>query len=81
MIAPLITINGMAKKAKPSGGKQNRSPGYVVYARIDPEIGAAFERYMATREPATTARLAVEYALKRVLTEAGLWPPPTTPAS
>jgi hypothetical protein len=76
MAGSALTIDGMAKR-KP----QNRAPAYVLYARIDPKLGEAFERYLAVTKPTPTATSAVELALERLLEAAGLWPPPADPSA
>jgi hypothetical protein len=57
----------------PAGG---RRPAYTLYVRIDPALGAAFERYVEETKPKPTQTSAVELALEKLLTEAGYWPPP-----
>lgn len=77
MTSNVGTIPVMAKKRKPgrpsTGG---RKPGYVVYARINPALGAAFERYVEETRPKPTQTSVIELALERLLAEAGYWPPP-----
>lgn len=70
-----VTMLGMARKSK-AGRPKGRKPTYIVYARVDPKIGEALEAYIAQTEPRPSQTAAVELALKRLLAEAGLWPPP-----
>lgn len=68
------TLLGMPRKAKSGAGKPQRSPAYIVYARISPEIGAAFEDYLSKAEPKPTSKAALELALKEFLGQRGFWP-------
>jgi hypothetical protein len=67
----------MASKRKPgrpsTGG---RKPAYILYVRINPALGAAFDRYVEETRPKPTATSAAELALEKLLAEAGYWPPP-----
>ncbi len=54
--------------------KQGRSPAYTLYARIDPELGAAFEDYINHTKPKPTNTSAVELALEEFLRDKGFWP-------
>jgi hypothetical protein len=75
MASSVLTLNDMGKKKKPQG----RSPAYVVYARIDPAIGAALDRYMESLEAAPSMKASLEAALKHFLKAKGFWPPPAPP--
>lgn len=56
-------------------GKQpNRSPSWTIYARIDPDLQEAVDRYIASQEYPPTIGRVVERALKDLLEKAGLWP-------
>lgn len=83
MAIPGGTIPGMAKRGKP-GRPKGRKPAYVIYVRVDPAIGAALDAYIDQTEPRPSQTAAVELALKRLLTQAGFYPPkppPDEPAS
>ncbi len=71
------TIEVMAKKKPPSAGNsgQGRSPAYTVYARVPPDLGAAFEAYLNSLKPKPKATAAVILALEMLLTSEGFWPP------
>jgi hypothetical protein len=71
-----VKMPDMAKKRKPGRPATGRRPTYLVYARIDPALGAAFDQYLEKTRPKPTTTAAVELALERLLTEAGYWPPP-----
>ena len=77
-MSPVGTIPDMASHKKkrpgppPSGG---RRPAYTLYCRIEPALGAAFDRYLSETRPKPTATSAVELALENLLTAAGYWPP------
>ena len=60
-------------RGRPSQG--GRSAAYIVYARIDTEIGAALDAYVKATEPEPKFRAVIELALKKLLGEAGFWPP------
>jgi hypothetical protein len=74
MASTSCTMPGMTKKnsnQKPRG----RRPAYTVYARISPELGEAFEQFLASRRPKPTLTSAVEMAIEELLKSEGLWPP------
>jgi hypothetical protein len=69
------------KPPKPERGKRGRpktgrTPKYVVYARVEPVIGAALEAFVASQrfEPKVTA--VIEKALTDLLAREGFWPWP-----
>ena len=72
----------MAKKKRPTEvvptvepAKGGRSPAWVVYARVEPELQGPVEAYINSHEyPPALARV-IERALKNLLKEAGFWPP------
>ena len=74
------TIPVMAKKRKPGRPATGRKPTYIVYARVSPALGAAFEQYLERTRPRPSTTSAIELALEKLLTEAGYWPPPPEPA-
>ena len=63
------TIPAMKKKKEPQG----RSPAYMLYARINPALGKAFEELRGRNR--RTIKAEIETILEKHLTEAGLWPP------
>lgn len=70
----------MAKKKPTSAGKAgrppNRSPSWVVYARLDPALQGPVEEYMASFDyPPALARV-IERALTKLLQESGHLPKP-----
>lgn len=69
------TIFDMAKtqkgKGRPSTGRRQTVP---VYARIDPALAKAFNEYVDSLEPKTSASAMVELLIKRLLRELSLWP-------
>jgi hypothetical protein len=74
------TLSGMAKKKRPTPGQtQGRSPAYTLYARIDPDLGEAFEDLLGSIQPRTTTVGLVELILRDYLTRAGKWPRPAPP--
>jgi hypothetical protein len=74
----------MAKKknkepeAVPAATKQkpNRN-GYPIHAWMPPDIGEAFNRYLASLEIEPTATAVVTAAIREFLTKRGFWPPPS----
>jgi len=52
-----------------------RSPAWQVFARIDPELRAACEAYIASQEYPPTMSRVLERALRDLLKRAGFWPP------
>lgn len=68
----------VAKKRQPSDeGKtaENRSPSWVVYARLDPDLQGPVEAYIADQDyPPALARV-IERALRELLAKSGHWPP------
>lgn len=78
MVTACDTIPGMAKHMKGSGGqrpapKGNRKPAYLIYVRINPRLGAAFDELLARTRRTTTAE--IEVILEKALESEGLWPP------
>lgn len=71
-----VTMPDMAKK-KPSkqGDGKGRSPAYVVFARVPPELGAAFEAYLESLRPKPSATAAIVLSLEEFLAQRGFWPP------
>ena len=74
------TILGMGKKkhadpAKPPAKKPNRSPSWVVYCRVDPDLEAQVNKFIALQELKPTLGRIVERALKMYLESKDLWPP------
>ncbi len=66
---------------KQSGRKpQNRSPHFTVYARVDPAIGAAFEKAVARIRPKTSIGGVLEMLMERWLADQPN-PPPDEPPS
>lgn len=83
MTTTAFKIDRMAKRNTggkppdpPSGKKPNRKPAYIIYARVDPVIGEAWEKYLAETEPEPTVTAALELALKRFLRQEGYLPSP-----
>jgi hypothetical protein len=78
------TMPDVARKASKPGSNRKRpkrSPGYIVYARIDPLLGQAWQAYLDTADPSPSVRAAVESAFREYLSRRGLWPftPPASP--
>jgi hypothetical protein len=82
-----VTIADMAKNKGRTGGKgsgegggesrkPNRSPSYTIYARIRPDLGEAFERYLNSLRPKPTQVKALEALLEDALGELGFWTAP-----
>lgn len=67
------TIANMAKK-KPQGKKPNRAPNYPLFIRIPPELGEAFDEYVASLRPTPTMTKVVQMLIENYLSEAGVWP-------
>lgn len=72
------TIAGMAKKKPKGGDKPTRAPNYTVFARISPELGEAFEAYIASLRPRPTATSVLEMFVEEGLAKVGFWPRPVT---
>jgi hypothetical protein len=79
MAGGTATIAGMARKKRPASGSssgQGRSPAYTLFARIHPDLGQAWEQYLASLRPKPTAVSAIEVVLEEFLKAQGFWPPP-----
>ncbi len=63
------------KRGQPDYGRGE--PCYLVFVRIDPEIGAAFERWIASLDPRPSKKAALETLIEWYLAQKGLWPPPS----
>src|SRR5262245_31141660 len=68
------TMAGMATKKKHGNGR-GRKPAYTLFVRISPQLGAAFEGYVAATEPRPSRTSVLELALREYLTRRGVWPP------
>lgn len=66
----------MTKSEKKLGRPPGRKPAVTVFARIDPRLGSALERYVDSVVPKTTATAVVELAISQYLERVGFWPPP-----
>lgn len=83
-----VTVLGVAKSTKPpEEGEGPRKPGrpatgrkptYILYARIQPRLGAAFEAYIEATKPKPSQTAALELALEEFLTSRSFWPPPAS---
>ena len=76
-----VTIPDMGKKKKKKpekGTPQGRTPGYTVFARVPPELGAALEACIKALKPKPTITSAVQDALEEWLKARGFWPPAET---
>lgn len=68
-----VTIPGMAKDKKKLNAPKNRKPAYLIYARIKPSLGAAFDELLKRTRRTITAEL--EVILEKHLSQEGLWSP------
>jgi hypothetical protein len=77
-----IPIMGRKQKPPADGPKkgQGRSPFYQVYVRIRPDLGVAFERYLATLRPRSSNTAVVEVMFEEFLASRGFWSPPADQA-
>lgn len=77
-----VTIRPMGRNKKPPADEpkkgQGRSPFYQVYARIRPDLGEAFERYLASLRPRLKNTAALEFMFEEFLAARGFWSPPAT---
>ena len=64
-----------ADNVKPQVKKPNRSPSWVVYCRVDPDLEAQVDKFIAAQELKPTLGRIVERALKMYLESKHLWPP------
>jgi hypothetical protein len=77
MAGDAATIAGMPRKKRPASGSspgQGRSPAYTLFARIHPDLGQAWEQYLASLRPKPTAVSAIEVVLEEFLKAQGFWP-------
>jgi hypothetical protein len=74
MAAPL-TIEDMAKKKRGRPSTGGRKKKFVVYARIDQNIGDAIERFMADQRVKPKITPLVELAFQEFLEREGYWNP------
>ena len=65
------------KKARPEKARKKKN--YHVQVDISDEVGAAFDRFLATHIPTTKKGAAIEAALLKYLGDLGYWPPPPKP--
>lgn len=80
MVSVGVTMPLMADKRKPGRPKAGgRKPAYVVYARIDPALGGAFDRFVSEARPRTDKTGGIELAIEELLRARGYWPPPAPP--
>ncbi len=74
------TLPVMANNKKKPGRPKGRKPTYALYARIKPALGKAFEAYIESIQPRTSATAVIEMIVEQYLTSVGHWPPPTDPS-
>lgn len=88
MTAAAATMPGMSKKrpnASQEGGKPEkpekpgRRPSVVLFARVDPALGNAFNDHVQSIRPKTTTQAVLELLIEQYLEGLGLWPPPKQP--
>lgn len=65
----------MSKEKSPGRPKRVRK-GYHLNVYVDPLIGEAFEVFLERHEPRTDKTGGAEFALKKMLTDFGYYPPP-----
>jgi hypothetical protein len=78
MVQATVRIPRMGRKKKRDNGDDapGRSTAYTVYARIDPELGAAFEAYVKSLRPQPSNTATIEVFFEECLQARGFWPPP-----
>ena len=64
----------MVSMAKRKNQPQNRTPAFVVYARIDEQLGKVLESHVNGIKPKTSLTAVVELAIEQYLERLGLWP-------
>lgn len=75
-----LTIPLMGKRKigrppkRPIEPGQSRSSAYVIAVRLDPALGAAFDRWVGSMEVEPTMTAAVETALREFLRAKGFYP-------
>ncbi len=74
-----VRIPRMGRKKKRDDGDTTpgRSAAYTVYARIDPQLGAALEAYIKSLKPQPSLTATVETLIEECLQARGFWPPPS----
>jgi hypothetical protein len=65
----------MPATAQAPKASSSRSPAWVLYARLDPDLESCVEAYIKSREYAPSKAQVIERALKKLLAEEGFWPP------
>ena len=63
-----VTESAVSDGKKKPGRKrapQGRSPNYLLYVRIDPELGDWLEQYMGKLDPQPTTTAMIEHILRR----------------
>lgn len=69
MLTMVKKRSGGGKRGRPAG----RKPTAVIYGRVAPELGAAFDELVRRTRRTVTAELTI--ALEEYLSRNGLWPP------
>jgi hypothetical protein len=70
-------IPGMATKKKGDSPKKkpNRKPAFILYGRIDPDIGHDFSNFVEALRPKTSNAAVMEMLIERYLVEQGVRAP------
>jgi hypothetical protein len=75
MVVRVGTTPFMSSRKRKPGRPKGRQPTYTLYARVAPEVGAAFERYIEATEPRPSDKAVIELAIKEFLRSRDFWPP------
>lgn len=62
------------KPSRTQKRQQNRSPSYIVYARVNPSIGEAMDAFIAKTKPTPSQTAVVELALEEFFSKHGVMP-------
>jgi hypothetical protein len=70
-------MNVMTKRkpAKPKGRARDRGDTRLLGVEIDADLADALDTFIDARRPRLTKRSALEWAIEKLLTENGHWPP------
>jgi hypothetical protein len=57
-------------------GQPDLANGYLIFARVRPDLRDAWKAYLSSLQPRCTSAAALEVAIEDFLAARGFWPPP-----
>lgn len=67
----------MAKKKRPTDSGPSKRQGVLLGIRINEDLAAAMDAYLASTNPRISKTAFLEYVIGEELREHGHWPPPS----